>query len=90
MNLEFRFIFVIVTLIPGFHKKLLQIKALFISRMTMNLMVFHTPHRGQALSAPLCMLQIPGSNPGPVAWPGWLFFRGFATPSHLDMSTGHK
>lgn len=42
MNLEFRFIYVIVTLIPGFHKTLLQINALFISRMIMNLMHFYT------------------------------------------------
>jgi hypothetical protein len=43
-----------------------------------------TEHRGQALSAPLCILDVLGSNPGAACSSDVVFFIGFLTPSPIS------
>jgi hypothetical protein len=50
-----------------------------------KLLLTLTEHRGQALSAPLCIQKVPGSNPGASSDLVWIFSRVFP---HLDISTG--
>ncbi|KAH0814119.1 hypothetical protein GEV33_008673 [Tenebrio molitor] len=44
-----------------------------------------TEHRGQALSARLCIRKMPGSKPGAATW---VFFKGFSTPSQMRRMVG--
>jgi hypothetical protein len=48
----------------------------FVNRTKLKISLFLREYCGQAPSAPLCIREVPGSNPG-AAWPGVGFFQRF-------------